>query len=126
MDFLATQERRREAIERLQALRDQLPPAEIARHDTGTAIIAGRRHGQRAYPVALGSDLNAYQHVRSVSSARSRKGKLPLILVIRLPAEGIAAEVQVEGDQLLARGMPIRIVRWPYQVSHLASPHADL
>ena len=29
MDFLATQERRREAIERLQALRDQLPPAEI-------------------------------------------------------------------------------------------------
>jgi hypothetical protein len=29
VDFLATQERRREAIERLQALRDQLPPAEI-------------------------------------------------------------------------------------------------
>ena len=27
--FLATQERRREAIGRLQALRDQLPPAEI-------------------------------------------------------------------------------------------------
>jgi hypothetical protein len=29
VDFLAAQERRREAIERLQALRDQLPPAEI-------------------------------------------------------------------------------------------------
>lgn len=29
VDFLATQERRREAIERLQALRDRLPPAEI-------------------------------------------------------------------------------------------------
>jgi hypothetical protein len=29
VDFLAAQERRREALERLQALRDQLPPAEI-------------------------------------------------------------------------------------------------
>ena len=42
VDFLASQEHRRAAIERLQALRDQLPPAEITEGELQEIVDAVR------------------------------------------------------------------------------------